>query len=102
LEEDPASILAEIELIVWATRNAAVSPLAAKIYPAYEVELGNIFSSAAQSSADQCLIGFGMLVRLFLMIYDGAAIQYMTDPMATDHSAQFFMMIDALLIKAGV
>jgi AcrR family transcriptional regulator len=102
LEEEPASILAEIELILWATRNAAVSPLAAKIYPAYEVELGNIFSSAAQSSADQCLIGFGTLVRLFLMIYDGAAIQYMTDPMAADHSAQFFMMIDALLIKAGV
>ncbi len=36
------------------------------------------------------------------MIYDGAAIQYMTDPKATDHRAQFFMMIDALLIKAGV
>ena len=35
------------------------------------------------------------------MIYDGAAIQYMTDPKATD-GAQFFMMVDALLIKAGV
>ena len=30
LEEEPASILAEIELILWATRNADVSPLAAK------------------------------------------------------------------------
>lgn len=102
LEEEPASILSEIELILWATRNAAVSPLAAKIYPAYEVELGNIFSSAAQSSGDQCQIGFPTLVRIFLMIYDGAAIQYMTDPKATDHRAQFFMMVDALLIKAGV
>ncbi|MDR6414714.1 TetR family transcriptional regulator [Pseudarthrobacter sulfonivorans] len=102
LEEEPASILSEIELILWATRNAAVSPLAAKIYPAYEVELGNIFSSAAQGSDDQCLIGFPTLVRIFLMIYDGAAIQYMTDPKATDHRGQFFMMIDALLIKAGV
>lgn len=102
LEEEPASILSEIELILWATRNAAVSPLAAKIYPAYEVELGKIFSSAAQSSGDQCLIGLPTLVRLFLMIYDGAAIQYMTDPKATDHHAHFFMMIDALLLKAGV
>jgi AcrR family transcriptional regulator len=102
LEEEPASILAEMELILWATRNAAVSPLAAKIYPAYVVELGNIFSSAAQTSGEECLIGFPTLVRLFLMIYDGAAIQYMTDPKSADHSAQFFMMIDALLVKAGV
>ncbi|MET3719255.1 MULTISPECIES: TetR family transcriptional regulator [unclassified Arthrobacter] len=102
LEEEPASILAEIELILWATRNAAVSPLAAKTYPAYEVELGDIFSSAAENSGDQCLIGFATLVRLFLTIYDGAAIQYMTDAKATDHRAQFFMMVDALLIKAGV
>jgi AcrR family transcriptional regulator len=76
LEEEPESILAEIELILWATRNAAASPLAGKIYPAYEVELGNIFSAAAESSGDQCLIGFPALVRTFLMIYDGAAIQY--------------------------
>jgi AcrR family transcriptional regulator len=102
LEEEPASLLAEMELILWATRNAAVSPLAAKIYPAYVVELGNIFSSAAQTSGEECLIGFPTLVRLFLMIYDGAAIQYMTDPKSADHSAQFFMMIDALLVKAGV
>jgi AcrR family transcriptional regulator len=102
LEEEPASILAEIELILWATRNAAVSPLAAKIYPAYEVELGNIFSAAEQNSGEDCLLGSSTLVRLFLMIYDGAAIQYMTDPKAVDHRAQFFMMIDALLIKAGV
>lgn len=102
LEEEPASLLAEFELILWATRNAATSPLAAKIYPAYEVELGNMFSSAAQSSGDQCLIGVAALVRSFLMIYDGAAIQYITDPKATDHRAHFFMMVDALLIKAGV
>jgi AcrR family transcriptional regulator len=102
LEEEPASILSEIELILWATRNAAVSPLAAKIYPAYEVELGNIFSSAAQNAGDQCLMEFAALVRIFLMIYDGAAIQFMTDPKAADHRAMFFMMIDALLLKAGV
>lgn len=102
LEEDPASILAEIELILWATRNAAASPLAAKIYPAYEVELGNTFSSAAQSSGDLSLIGFDTLVRCFLMIFDGAAIQCMTAPGAVDYRAQFFMMVDALLIKAGV
>jgi AcrR family transcriptional regulator len=102
LEEEPASILSEIELILWSTRNAAVSPLAAKIYPAYEVELGNIFSAAAQSNGDNCLMEFPTLVRLFLVIYDGAAIQYMTDPKAIDHRAQFFMLIDALLLKAGV
>ena len=102
LEEEPASLLAEIELILWATRNAPVSPLAAKIYPAYEVELGNIFSAAAQKNGDQCRIGVPALVRSFLMIYDGAALQYMTDPTATDHRTLFFMMVDALLIKAGV
>lgn len=102
LEEEPSSILAEIELILWATRNAAASPLAAKIYPAYIVELGSLFSSAAKNSGDRSLLSFETLVRSFLMIYDGAAIQYMTDPDATDHHAQFFMMIDALLIKAGI
>ncbi|WP_083510376.1 MULTISPECIES: TetR/AcrR family transcriptional regulator [Pseudarthrobacter] len=101
LEEEPASLLAEIELILWATRNAPVSPLAAKIYPAYEKELGSIFSSAANHSGEKCLIGFPTLVRSFLMIYDGAAIQYMTDPKATDHRSMFFMLVDALLIKAG-
>ena len=102
LEEEPASLLAEIELILWATRNAAVSPLAAKIYPAYEVELGNIFSSAAQNAGDHCRIGVPALVRSFLMIYDGAVIQYLTDPKAADHRALFFMTLDALLIKCGV
>lgn len=102
LTEEPASLLAEIELILWATRNAAVSPLAAKIYPAYEVELGNIFSAAAENNGDQCRIEIATLVRTFLMIYDGAAIQYMTDPTATDFRSMFFTMIDALLIKAGV
>lgn len=102
LEEEPADILAEIELILWATRNAPVNPLAAKIYPAYEVKLGNIFSSTAASSGEQCLISFATLVRSFLMIFDGAAIQYMTDPGASPHRDHFFMMIDALLIKAGV
>lgn len=102
LEEDPANILAEIELILWATRNAAVSPLAANIYPAYEAELGHTFSSAAKSSGELCLLDFGTLVRCFLMIFDGAAIQHMTAPGAVDYRAQFFMMVDALLIKAGV
>lgn len=102
LEEEPASLLAEIELILWATRNAGVSPLAAKIYPAYEVELGNIFSSAAQDNGDQCRIEIATLVRSFLMVYDGAAIQYMTDPKSIDHRAMFFMLVDALLTKAGV
>lgn len=102
LEEEPANLLAEIELILWATRNAAVSPLAAKIYPPYVEELGKIFSSAAQNNGDQCLLSFDMLVRSFLIIYDGAVIQYMTDSKAADYRALFFMMIDALLIKAGV
>jgi AcrR family transcriptional regulator len=102
LEEEPASILAEIEMILWATRNAPSSPLAAKIYPAYVTELGNIFSSAANNSSEECLIGFPMLVRSFLMIYDGAAIQYLTDPTVADHRTMFFTMVDALLAKAGV
>lgn len=102
LEEEPASILAEIEMILWATRSAPASPLAAKIYPAYVTELGKIFSSAAKNSNEECLVGFPMLVRSFLMIYDGAAIQYMTDPQAADHRTMFFMMVDALLTKAGV
>ncbi|ALE07840.1 TetR family transcriptional regulator [Arthrobacter sp. ERGS1:01] len=102
LEEEPASILSEIELILWATRNAAVSPLAGKIYPAYEVNLGNIFSTAAKNKGEECLISFNTLVRSFLMIFDGAAIQCMTAPEASDHRDHFFMMIDALLLKAGV
>ncbi|MDI3210106.1 TetR/AcrR family transcriptional regulator [Pseudarthrobacter sp. AL07] len=50
LEEEPASILAEIELILWATRNADVSPLATKIYSVYEVELG-IYSPSPPKAA---------------------------------------------------
>lgn len=102
LEEEPASILAEIEMILWATRNAPASPLAAKIYPAYVTELGNIFAAAAENSGEECLGGFPMLVKSFLMIYDGAAIQYLTDPTVEEHRTMFFAMVDALLAKAGV
>lgn len=102
LQEEPSSLLAEIELILWATRNAPNSPLAAKIYPAYEVELGNIFAAAAQTNGDRCRIEIPALVRSFLMIYDGAALQYMTDPTGTDHRALFLMMLDALLTKVGL
>ncbi len=31
LEEEPTNMLAQMELILWATRNAAASPLATKI-----------------------------------------------------------------------
>lgn len=76
--------------------------MAAKIYPAYEVKLGGIFSSAIQSSGEQCLMDVAALTRSFLMIYDGAALQYITDPTATAHRTLFFMTLDALLTKAGV
>ncbi|WP_019969387.1 TetR/AcrR family transcriptional regulator [Mycobacterium sp. 141] len=103
LDEEPRSLLAELELILWATRNAAVSPLVTKIYPAYEAELGRIFSSAASNNGDECRMSFPALVRAFLMVYDGAAIQYLTDPRAADdYRALHFMMVDALLLKAGV
>ena len=102
LEEEPASILAQIELILWATRKEATSSLAPKIYPAYEGELEKIFSAATHKSGDQCLISFPTLVRSFLLVFDGAAIQYMSDPQAADHRAHYFMMVDALLIKAGL
>ena len=102
LEEDPANMLAQMELILWATRNRAVSPLATKIYPDYEVELGKIFSSAAHNSGEQCLIAFPLLVRSFLVVFEGVAIQCMTDPEAIDHRGLFFLLIDAILIKAGL
>ncbi len=102
LEEEPASMLAQMELILWATRNAADSQLATRIYPAYEVELGKIFASAALNGGEQCLLEFPLLVRSFLLIFEGSAIQCMTDPEAIDHRALFFLMIDALLLKAGV
>ena len=102
LEEEPTSILAQIELILWATRNVATSPLAPKIYPAYEGELEKIFSAAAHNTDSQCLLDIPTLAKSFLMIYDGAALQYMTLPKATHHRTHYFMMVDALLIKAGL
>jgi AcrR family transcriptional regulator len=102
LEEEPASLLAEIELVLWATRNAPASALAAKIYPAFETELKDIFSAAVSNSGEECLISFPMLIRSFLMIFDGAAVQYLTDPKAADHQSMFFMLVDALLAKAGL
>jgi AcrR family transcriptional regulator len=102
LEEEPSSLLAEIELVLWATRNAPASPLAAKIYPAFETELKDIFSAAVSNSGEQCLISLPMLIRSFLMIFDGATVQYLTDPKAADHQTMFFMLVDALLARAGV
>ncbi|MCG2624436.1 hypothetical protein LVY72_21340 [Arthrobacter sp. I2-34] len=47
-------------------------------------------------------MGFGALARAFIAIFDGAALQYMADPDAAGHKDRFFMMIDAILAKAGV
>ncbi|WP_326965242.1 TetR/AcrR family transcriptional regulator [Arthrobacter sp. PL16] len=102
LEEEPDSLLAEMELILWATRNANTSPLAAKIYPAYEVELGKLFSAASEYTDGQCALDSVALVRSFLMIYDGAALQYITDPTQKNLRSIFLMTVDALLTKAGV
>ncbi|MFE4194404.1 TetR/AcrR family transcriptional regulator [Paenarthrobacter sp. NPDC056912] len=102
LVDEPASLLAEFELILWATRNIGSSHVAGKIYPAYVVELGNLLSSAAENDSENCQMEIATLVRSFLMIFDGAAIQYITDPQATDHRGNFLMMVDALLIKAGL
>ena len=102
LEEEPASMLAEKELILWAARNGSASPLAPKIYPAYEGELEKIFSAATHNTDSQSLLDIPTLARSFLMIYDGAALQYMTHPKAPHHRTHYFMMVDALLIKAGL
>ena len=102
LEEEPESLLAELELILWATRNADSNELATKIYPAYEVELGRIFAMAAGNSGDKCLISIPELVRCFLMVYDGAGIQYMTNSKSDDYRTLFFFMVDGLLTKAGL
>ncbi|MFD1210496.1 TetR/AcrR family transcriptional regulator [Arthrobacter sp. GCM10027362] len=102
LEEAPEDILAQVELVTWATRNSAGSPLAARIYPAYEAELGRVFSTAAEKSAEQSRLDFKELARAFITIFDGAALQYMADPDSGGHRDRYFMMIDALLAKAGV
>lgn len=102
LEEEPTNILAQIELILWATRNDSTSPLAPKIYPAYEGELEKIFSAAALGADTQCLLDIPALASSFLMIYDGAALQYMTNPKKTHHRTRFFMMVDALLTNANL
>ena len=68
LVESPEDILAQVELVTWATRNRAVSPLAAKIYPAYELELSNVFSTAAENSGEDCTIGLGALARAFVAV----------------------------------
>lgn len=102
LEQEPESLLAELELILWATRNADSNELATKIYPAYEVELGRIFAMAVGNSGDKCLISIPELVRCFLMVYDGAGIQYMTNSKSDDYRTLFFFMVDGLLTKAGL
>lgn len=55
-----------------------------------------------EKRGDECRRGYPELVRAFLTIYDGIAIQYMADRDAGDHRERFFMMVDALLLKAGV
>jgi AcrR family transcriptional regulator len=102
LQESPADILAQVELVTWATRNSAISSLATKIYPAYEKALGEVLTAAAHNSNERCQVEFGALARAFIATFDGAALQYMADPEGTGHEDRYFMMIDALLVKAGV
>jgi AcrR family transcriptional regulator len=101
LVEDPAGILAQIELVTWAIRNSATSDLRLRIYPAYEKELGNLFAAAATSQPGDHKIDGHALARRFLAVFDGASLQYIADAESSEHRRNFFSTIDALLTGTG-
>jgi AcrR family transcriptional regulator len=101
LEDNPDDVLAQIELVTWSVRQAPKKPVARRIYRSYETTLGGIFNRALSTSGQSSTWEPGDLARAWLVLVDGASLQYMADPTSERHKQTFERML-ALVFESAV
>lgn len=102
LETDPPNVLAQLEVVVWASRGEAHRPLARSIYTRYENALSALIENALSQAEEESRIPPELLARGILAIIDSCSLQYFSDPDSGSPRQLFHTLIDALLTAAGV
>jgi hypothetical protein len=100
LVDDPLDVLGQIELVLWAVRQAPSDVLAQKIYARYMATLGDIFAKAATAAGEKSTWDPEDLARTFIAIVDGASLQFIADPTADGHRDRFFRTLRLILADA--
>ena len=93
LEENPHDVLAQIELVAWSVREAPRLDLAESIYRRYEEALADVFTKALADAGQDVSWDMGDFARAFVMIVDGASLQYMADPGSDRHRRTFHRLL---------
>lgn len=93
LEENPNDVLAQIELVTWAVREAPRLDLARSIYRRYEEAVSGVFTKAMADAGQSASWDMGDFARAFIMIVDGASLQYMADPASDRHRRTFHRLL---------
>ncbi|TAM70657.1 MAG: TetR family transcriptional regulator [Microbacteriaceae bacterium] len=102
LEGDPRNILAQLEVVTWAIRGESHEDLAVSIYSRYEAALSKLFADALVSAGETSAIPPGTLARAVVGIVDAGSLQYLSDPRSGQARIVYDLLIDALLVAAGL
>jgi AcrR family transcriptional regulator len=100
LEDNPEDVLAQIELVTWAVREAPRQDLARTIYQRYETALGDIFAQALGGSGQTLTWEPGDVARAFIAILDGSILQFLAEPTSPRHKVMFRRLLSLLLDAA--
>lgn len=100
LESDPPNVLAQLEVVVWASRGEAHLPLARSIYARYEAALSTLIQNALSQAGEESSIPPELLARGILAIIDSCSLQYFSQPDSELPRRLFNTLIDALLASA--
>ena len=97
LEETPADVLAQLEAITWAIREAPQDELARTIYEHSTRELASIFQAALDATGATSTMTAQELASAFLMLIDGASLQYIADPGNPTYRTVFDQLLNSWL-----
>lgn len=78
--ENPKDVLAQIELVTWAVREQRKHGFARNIYRRYLADLGQKFDRVLQLSGEKSSWDMQDFASTFLMLIDGASLQYLAEP----------------------
>lgn len=102
LVEQPQVVLAQMEIGAWAYRHTRRAKLLAFIYERYEQEFVALLDDAARLKGETLQLPIETLVRGLLLISDGAVLPHLATPDLLKHRMLFDLLVDQLLIRAGV
>jgi AcrR family transcriptional regulator len=97
LKSSPADVLAQLEFVTWAVREAPRDNLAKSVYDHWVSELAQVFQAAIDAAGDEVAMSATELAHAVLILIDGASIQYIADPANTLHKSVFDRMLDMVL-----